>query len=192
MFQRVEALSKGFRRRLGLALAVLHDPDVLILDEPTDGLDPNQKYQVRAFIRALGHRKAILISTHLLEEVDALADRVVVMDRGRIRFEGGPDQLRALSPDHDALTLTVRSQDAGASAEALRRMPGGGAVLIGADNCGQTRILARRGEGAAASPSVVAKALAGAGVSLVELRTERGDLSEVFRQLTRGSLSGEA
>lgn len=82
--QPIETLSKGFKRRVGLAAALLHDPDALILDEPTDGLDPNQKHEVRALIRAMAPRKAIIISTHILEEVEAVCTRAIVIARGRV------------------------------------------------------------------------------------------------------------
>src|SRR6185437_11648518 len=82
--QPIETLSKGFRRRVGLAQAILHDPEVLILDEPTDGLDPNQKHAVRGLIRGMAKDKTIIISTHLLEEVEAICTRAVIIDRGRV------------------------------------------------------------------------------------------------------------
>ena len=91
----VETLSKGFRRRVGLAQAILHDPEVLILDEPTDGLDPNQKHTVRELIRAIAPTKTIVISTHLLDEVDAVCSRAVIIDRGRIVADGTPAELAA-------------------------------------------------------------------------------------------------
>jgi ABC-2 type transport system ATP-binding protein len=94
----IETLSKGFRRRVGLAQAILHDPDVLILDEPTDGLDPNQKHTVRALIGAIAPTKTIVISTHLLEEVEAICTRAVIIDKGRIVADGTPKELMATSP----------------------------------------------------------------------------------------------
>jgi ABC-2 type transport system ATP-binding protein len=107
----IETLSKGFRRRVGLAQAILHDPDVLILDEPTDGLDPNQKHAVRALIRAIAPTKTIVISTHLLEEVEAVCTRAVIITAGRIVADGTPQALMAMSPsgklDDLFRTLTV-------------------------------------------------------------------------------------
>lgn len=94
----IETLSKGFRRRVGLAQAILHDPEVLIMDEPTDGLDPNQKHTVRALIRAIAPTKTIIISTHLLEEVEAICTRAIIIDRGRIVADGTPKDLMATSP----------------------------------------------------------------------------------------------
>ena len=81
--RRIEALSKGYKRRVGIAQALVHDPDVLILDEPTDGLDPNQKHEIRALIRTLAPAKAIIVSTHILEEVEAACSRAIIIDRGR-------------------------------------------------------------------------------------------------------------
>jgi len=88
--QRIDTLSKGYRRRVGLAQAIIHDPEVLILDEPTDGLDPNQKHDVRTLIRAMASEKAIIISTHILEEVEAVCSRALIIGDGRILAEGTP------------------------------------------------------------------------------------------------------
>jgi ABC-2 type transport system ATP-binding protein len=94
----IETLSKGFKRRVGLAQALLHDPDVLVLDEPTDGLDPNQKHEVRALIQSMAAQKAIIISTHILEEVDAVCTRAIVIANGRVVADATPLELAALHP----------------------------------------------------------------------------------------------
>ncbi|WP_199229499.1 ATP-binding cassette domain-containing protein [Azospirillum sp. TSO22-1] len=91
LHQPIDTLSKGYRRRVGLAQAILHDPDVLILDEPTDGLDPNQKHEVRRLIRAMAADKAIILSTHILEEVEAVCTRALIIGRGKVLAEGAPD-----------------------------------------------------------------------------------------------------
>src|SRR6201995_3041632 len=96
--QTIDTLSKGFRRRVGLAQAIVHDPPVLILDEPTDGLDPNQKHEVRTLINEMAHDKIIVISTHILEEVDAVCTRAIIIARGRIIADDTPDGLRARIP----------------------------------------------------------------------------------------------
>jgi ABC-2 type transport system ATP-binding protein len=98
MDQPIETLSKGFRRRVGLAQAILHDPDVLVLDEPTDGLDPNQKHAVRRLIQGMAKNKTIIISTHLLEEVDAICTRAVIIDQGKIVIDATPVELAAKAP----------------------------------------------------------------------------------------------
>ena len=99
--QTVETLSKGFKRRVGVAQALLHDPDVLIMDEPTDGLDPNQKHEVRSLIKEMAEKKAIVISTHVLEEVDAVCSRAIIIAAGQILFDGTPAELRAESELND-------------------------------------------------------------------------------------------
>jgi len=107
--QPIETLSKGFKRRVGLAQALLHDPPVLVLDEPTDGLDPNQKHEVRALIRRMAPEKAIIISTHILEEVDAVCTRAIIIARGRVIVDAPPAALerdgRSLEQVFRALTL---------------------------------------------------------------------------------------
>lgn len=95
--QTVDTLSKGFKRRVGMAQALLHDPEVLIMDEPTDGLDPNQKHEVRSLIKAMAAEKAIVISTHILEEVDAVCTRAIIIAAGQLLFDGAPAELRAQS-----------------------------------------------------------------------------------------------
>ena len=99
--QTIETLSKGYKRRVGIAQAILHDPDVLIMDEPTDGLDPNQKHEVRTLIKHMAKNKAIIISTHILEEVDAVCDRAIIIAGGSILFDGTPTELRKRSDSGD-------------------------------------------------------------------------------------------
>jgi len=107
MYQPIETLSKGYKRRVGLSQAILHNPPVLILDEPTDGLDPNQKHEVRTLINDMAHDKAIIISTHILEEVHALCHRNVLIANGKIKFDGTPHELEAMSRYHNAVCVSV-------------------------------------------------------------------------------------
>ena len=99
--QSIETLSKGFKRRVGMAQTILHDPDVLIMDEPTDGLDPNQKHEVRSLIKEMAEKKAIIISTHILEEVDAICTRAIIIAAGQLLFDGTPAELRSRSNNND-------------------------------------------------------------------------------------------
>ena len=99
--QTIETLSKGYKRRVGLAQAILHDPNILVLDEPTDGLDPNQKHEVRNLIKKMAKEKAIIISTHILEEVDAVCTRAIIISSGELLFDGTPEQLIAKSEQGD-------------------------------------------------------------------------------------------
>ena len=114
--RRIEALSKGYKRRVGIAMALVHDPDVLILDEPTDGLDPNQKHEMRSLIRTLAPSKAIIVSTHILEEVEAICTRAIVIARGRMLADSTPAQLLAAAPERDPslqqLVKTTQLEDA--------------------------------------------------------------------------------
>ena len=115
----IETLSKGFKRRVGLAQAILHDPLILIMDEPTDGLDPNQKYEVRQLINEMAKDKAILISTHILEEVDAICDRAAIITQGKIIFDGKPEELQAMSPTHNAVRIKFTTHVPHSSKERL-------------------------------------------------------------------------
>lgn len=127
MQQPIETLSKGFKRRVGLAQALLHDPQVLILDEPTDGLDPNQKHHVRSLIREMASEKAIIISTHILEEVEAVCTRAVIIAQGRLVADGTAQELLNRLPDHNAVTLVVAEAQAvplRSKLYALERVPG--------------------------------------------------------------------
>jgi ABC-2 type transport system ATP-binding protein len=130
--QPIETLSKGFKRRVGLAQCILHDPPILIMDEPTDGLDPNQKHSVRQLLRGMAPEKAIVISTHLLEEVDAICTRAVIIDRGRIVVDSTPAELRKKGPLDDVFrslttedTERARAGKAKSAARAKKKDEGG-------------------------------------------------------------------
>jgi ABC-2 type transport system ATP-binding protein len=179
--QPIETLSKGFKRRVGLAQALLHDPDVLILDEPTDGLDPNQKHEVRGLITALAPEKAIIISTHLLEEVDAVCTRAIIISAGRVVADGTPAQLAARSRYYNAVRLSLARSDIAAS-ESLMRLPGVATVEEVDDGEGRGLMIIPR-DGRAILPDV-ADLVRTAGWPVAALRVERGRLDEVFRAIT--------
>ncbi len=117
--QSIETLSKGYKRRVGLAQAILHDPNVLILDEPTDGLDPNQKHEVRNLIKDMSQNKAIVISTHILEEVDAVCSRAIIIASGELLFDGTPAELTSQSDradiDHAFRKITTQDEEVSTS-----------------------------------------------------------------------------
>jgi ABC-2 type transport system ATP-binding protein len=177
--QSIETLSKGFKRRVGLAQAILHDPRVLILDEPTDGLDPNQKHQVRQLIQGLARDKIVIISTHILEEVTALCTRAVVIAQGRLLADGTPLELESRSRYHQAVTLLA---DEALDQAALAALPGVAGVEENAREHSLS-VLAQPGE--VIFPQVNAL-IAERGWKVKELNVERGRLDEVFRTLTRG------
>jgi len=122
--QSIDTLSKGFKRRVGLAQAILHDPEVLIMDEPTDGLDPNQKHEVRNLIHSMASEKVIILSTHILEEVDAVCSRAIIIANGRIVADGTPSSLEARAPLHNAVTLTlnIAASEAGSIRQQLLKL----------------------------------------------------------------------
>jgi ABC-2 type transport system ATP-binding protein len=184
LYYPIEALSKGFKRRVGLAQALLHDPEVLVLDEPTDGLDPNQKHEVRRLITAMAAEKAIVISTHILEEVEAICTRAVVIARGRLVADGSPEALAARSRWHNAVTVRVLPDQRAAAVAALRGVPQVAEVEVtAADGLVAVSALPEAGQ---PIETAVKQALAAASVAPRELRIERGRLDEVFRAITTG------
>src|ERR1044071_1186367 len=110
LHQSIDTLSKGFRHRTCFAQSVIHDPDVLILDEPTDGLDPNQKHEVRNIIKRMGEKKAIVFSTHILEEVEAVCSRAIIIDRGKVVANGTPEELKARRSEERRVGKECRSR----------------------------------------------------------------------------------
>jgi ABC-2 type transport system ATP-binding protein len=186
----IEALSKGFKRRVGLAQALLHDPEVLVLDEPTDGLDPNQKHEVRRLISAMAAEKAIVISTHILEEVEAICTRAVVIARGRLVADGAPAALAARSRWHNAVTIRVQPGQRSAAVAALQGLAEVAAVEAEhppLDGLVAVSALPRAGQPIEAA---VKQALGAAAIAPSELRIERGRLDEVFRAITTGPAPG--
>ncbi len=186
LHRRIETLSKGFRRRVGVAQAILHDPDVLILDEPTDGLDPNQKFQVRQLIRSMGDTKAIIISTHILEEVDAVCDRTIIIDHGKIVSDGTPAQLHARSPEHNAVTLKVPASEAEKTIAALKALPEVAEVET-REASGETANLFVRPRNGQFIVDVVVGALRAANINATDINNTVGQLDDVFRTVTTGA-----
>ena len=189
--QPIETLSKGFKRRVGLAQAILHDPQVLILDEPTDGLDPNQKHEVRSLIENLSADKAIIISTHILEEVDAVCSSAVIIAKGKVLFSGTPTQLAGRSIYHNAVNISVSNADVDSVTQALtniEKVAGVETSSIDSDNQMLTVI-------AKDNTSVVDEvraSLTTGGWSSSQLFIESGRLDEVFRSITTTSAGEDA
>ena len=181
--QRIETLSKGFKRRVAIAQAILHDPQVLIMDEPTDGLDPNQKHQVRKLIGEMARDKAIIVSTHILEEVEAVCSRAIIINRGRIVADGTAEDLMRRLPHHNAIAVSVLA----GRAEAVSKLLAEFAVIakvetIGAAN-GRVQLRATAQPSAPPAPEL-ASLIRTRLIEVEEVTIERGNLDDVFRQIT--------
>jgi ABC-2 type transport system ATP-binding protein len=179
--QRIETLSKGFKRRVGLAQAILHDPDVLILDEPTDGLDPNQKHQVREMIQGLSKDKIVIVSTHILEEVEAVCNRAIVLSSGKMVTDGTPQSLLKMSPYHGAVTIITKSTPVEEIATASEAIVGVKKTIT--KNGGVTLIPEHQDSGFFAE---ILEFSNSKGWDLDSLNLETGRLDDVFRTLTEG------
>jgi ABC-2 type transport system ATP-binding protein len=187
--QVIETLSKGFRRRVGLAQALIHDPQVLILDEPTDGLDPNQKHEVRRLINELSKDKLVIVSTHILEEVHEVCTRAIIIADGRIVVDESPAALEARSRYHNAVSLRFEKPEQLETARsAIAALPEVDGVEL---DSRELRMTAVAKPGARALPAISA-IIAGNGWDVPELHLETGRLDEVFRSLTRPAIAAAA
>ena len=179
--QRIETLSKGFRRRVGLAQAILHDPPVLILDEPTDGLDPNQKHEVRRLIGEMRHDKTLIVSTHILEEVHAVCTRAIIIAHGRLQADATPVALAERSRYRGAVTVHLRrAEDLPAARSRLGELAGVAAV----ETEPRTRCLTLLPSAGASLLAAVTVELDAAGIAVAGIEQESGRLDDVFRALT--------
>jgi ABC-2 type transport system ATP-binding protein len=182
--QTIDTLSKGYRRRVGLAQAILHDPEVLILDEPTDGLDPNQKHEVRELIGRMASNKIIVISTHLLEEVEAVCNRAVIIAHGKILADDTPHGLEARSRFHNAVSLKLaKPEQLPAARGEIERLPEVAAIELD-QNAARLTAFPAAGKLPLAAINSLAEAR---GWELAELHLESGRLDEVFRAITGGA-----
>jgi len=179
-------LSKGYRQRVGLASALLHDPEILILDEPTTGLDPDQIVEVRDLIRRMGHSKTVILSTHILSEVEATCDRAVIVIDGLVRADA---RLEDLTRSREEV-VTVAVGEPSEAARALGSLPGvSGISTAGSDDGFTTFRLQLEGEGQIGE--TIAAAVRDRGWPLRELRRDDRSLEQVFRELTASGEAGE-
>lgn len=193
--QPIETLSKGYRQRVGFAQALIHDPPVLVLDEPTDGLDPNQKHEVRQLISRMGKDKTIILSTHILEEVEAICERVIIIAQGRIVADATPLDLMRQSSLHNAVTVRFAAATTNGSSE--NEIERARALLSGidriariealADTPNALRVFPKNGEAVALTISELSRAQ---NWHLEQLSVEQGRLDEVFRKVTKTANTG--
>jgi ABC-2 type transport system ATP-binding protein len=182
--QPIDTLSKGYRRRVGLAQAILHDPEVLILDEPTDGLDPNQKHEVRELIGRMSSNKIIVISTHLLEEVEAVCNRAIIIARGKILADDTPHGLEARSRFHNAVSVKLANTDlVRAARTAINALPEVASTELD-EKSGRITAFPAQGKLPLAPINALAETQRWV---LAELHLESGRLDEVFRSITGGA-----
>lgn len=179
--KKIESLSKGYRQRIGLAQALIHDPEVLILDEPTSGLDPNQLLEIRKLIRDISRNKTVIFSTHIMQEVEALCERVVVINRGVIVAN---DRLQNLLAAKKGASKIVVEFESPVAVEELLRLPG----ILQMVYLGENRYRLHIAHGADIRPEIFRFA-ADRNLSLIGLRQEENSLEGIFRELTEGAVN---
>ncbi len=186
LHQSVETLSKGYRHRTCFAQSIIHDPEVLILDEPTDGLDPNQKHEVRTLIRRMGEKKAIIFSTHILEEVEAVCSRAIIIDRGSIVANGTPRELKQRSDQAGAVTLRLLDGSAAAVKARIDQVSAVDRSIVISESPLTVRAFPRRNGSGEELAQALGDLVLRERWHLQELREEEGRLDEVFRSITLG------
>lgn len=180
--QSIETLSKGYRQRTCFAQALLHDPPILILDEPTDGLDPNQKKVVRDMIQQMASEKVIILSTHILEEVEAICSRAIIISHGKIVADSTPAELKKQADSYNALTVRMVA-DADAAREAFAALGDVEQVQVLEQNGDQAVLKLNPKKGQSIAPQVLEEAR-GRNWLITDIHTESGRLDEVFQRLT--------
>jgi ABC-2 type transport system ATP-binding protein len=182
--QSIETLSKGYRHRTCFAQSIIHDPEVLVLDEPTDGLDPNQKHEVRTLIRRMGETKAIIFSTHILEEVEAVCSRAIIIDRGTIVANGTPRELKQRSENAGAVLLRLAEGTAASVKSKIDQISDVEKSVVVSESPLVVRAYPTRKAAGPDFARLLGETAHRERWSLEELHTEEGRLDEVFRSIT--------
>ena len=184
VYQSIDTLSKGYKHRTCLAQAILHDPPVLVLDEPTDGLDPNQKHEVRSLIRRMGKDKAIIFSTHILEEVEAVCTRAIIIDRGRIVANGTPGELKGRAAGAGTIVVRFADGDGAGRLKVLKAIEECAGIEADGDDPAVLRLRPKDVSSARRLAGRIHELALAEKWKLGELRVEEGRLDEVFRSIT--------
>jgi len=183
LYQHIDELSKGYRQRVGLAASMLHDPGCLILDEPTTGLDPNQMVEIRQLIRRLGEKKTVLLSSHILSEVDAVCDRMMIIDSGELRGMGTRDELIALSSAGLVLDVCMRGDADAVVAQICRQYKGCEVNRLGVEE-GVAKLAFRHSDMTIPLAEAVFAAVIAVGGVLLDMHAQETSLEDVFHRLT--------
>lgn len=193
LYQSIDTLSKGYRHRTCFAQAIIHDPEVLVMDEPTDGLDPNQKYEMRTLIRRMGEKKAIVFSTHILEEVEAACTRAIIIDRGQIVANGTPAELKKRSNIAGTVSLKVSGLPGAGLLQKLEALPTVRKTILLSDAGGMvcTRVFPQPKYTDGELARSLFELLAKENCKVEQLYTEEGRLDEVFRSITKPDTARE-
>ncbi len=191
-YQTINTLSKGFKQRVCFAQSILHDPEYLVMDEPTDGLDPNQKHEVRTMIREMARQKTIILSTHNLEEVEAVCSRAIIINNGKIVADDTPDGLKARSAYRGAVCLKVKKAGTEDLVSDIKSIAGVGEVEIVSES--QTDVTLRAYPSEAGTPPAeqIIQHFHASGRAMETLYVENGRLDEVFRIITTANRTEEA
>ena len=186
LHQSVDTLSKGYRHRTCFAQSIIHDPDVLIMDEPTDGLDPNQKHEVRGIIKRMGEKKAIIFSTHILEEVEAVCSRAIIIDRGEIVANGTPEELKVRSRHAGAVQLRLGGVSGAIAKDKLGQLSGADQVTLVSDDatCSEVVVQPKQHDSASLSEQI-ADLILQENWRVLQFNCREGRLDEVFRDITK-------
>lgn len=176
----IDTLSKGYKRRVALAQAIIHDPEVLILDEPTDGLDPNQKFEVRELISNMAKTKAIIISTHILEEVDAICSRAIIIANGRVVASGTPSEIAQKSPGHNAVVVKLKDTPADKILDSIMQVKNVERVSV--EDANKVVVFSKNNSDILAE---VGDAVRKRNVAVEEIFAKTGALDDAFRALTK-------
>jgi ABC-2 type transport system ATP-binding protein len=182
--QSIDTLSKGYFHRTCFAQAILHDPPILILDEPTDGLDPNQKHEMRELIKTMGKTKAIIVSTHILEEVEAICTRAIIIDCGKLVFNGTPAELRSRSAEAGCVTVGLLNVSAAEATPALEKVDGVKTVTLLSEENGRALYRLAGDTGRTGLAASLKAFLDGKHWNFDELHTNQGRLDDVFHTIT--------
>jgi ABC-2 type transport system ATP-binding protein len=179
--KKIGELSKGYRQRVGLAQALIHDPKVLILDEPTSGLDPNQIVEIRELIKKIGKEKTVILSSHILAEVEATCDRIMIINKGKIVADGTPDHLRKQATGREILKLTIEDGDRNDIFKTLQQIPSIEVVDFSSKENNSYEVQSRPGS---TSRRAVFELCKGKNWTLTEMTPIETKLEDIFRELT--------